>query len=301
MQIFFLFFIALWAPLFSEEKKIIFLISTPRSLSTGFLRMMEARGDFEIFHEPTNAPYDAIYYKDFYKENFKEDCFHSYEEIMESIFANRKHSHVFVKEVAFCCHELLTSDNPLFQSAHFAFLIRKPQDVILSLYRRGAPLDVIGNLAGFQQMYELFELAVKYANYPPYMFFSEDLGENPSDTVASFCQHMEIPFKPESLTWDDLGSQFTGREWRDGKKIACLQHWQGDAIRSTCFVPLRTAEVDGEGIPTFAEVENLEARAICRVAYFDNLSYYLTLKKKWETLTEKNSRFLCYPYHDIKK
>lgn len=36
----------------SLENKIIFLIVTPRSLSTPFTRMMANRGDFDCFSEP---------------------------------------------------------------------------------------------------------------------------------------------------------------------------------------------------------------------------------------------------------
>ncbi|MBX9743579.1 MAG: hypothetical protein K2X08_00005, partial [Chlamydiales bacterium] len=58
--------------------------------------MMQARQDFEIFHEPMNAPYDAIHYKEFY------------EEITETIFAKAKDSNVFVKEAVFSFQEFLT-------------------------------------------------------------------------------------------------------------------------------------------------------------------------------------------------
>jgi len=36
-----------------EDYKIVYLNSGPRSLSTVFLRMMESRGDFTVFNEPT--------------------------------------------------------------------------------------------------------------------------------------------------------------------------------------------------------------------------------------------------------
>lgn len=107
----FLFLLSIFATaLFSEENKIVILISTPRSLSTGFLRMMEAREDFEIFHEPTNAPYDAVHAREFYELYFRDDCFKSYDEITECILAQAKNSNVFVKEVAFSLSEYTARD-----------------------------------------------------------------------------------------------------------------------------------------------------------------------------------------------
>lgn len=269
--------------LFSEEKKTIFLISTPRSLSVGFLRMMQARNDFAIFHEPCNAPYVAIYHKAYYENNFRDDCFESYEAITESILDQAKTENVFIKDVSFCCREMITEENPLLQSAHFAFLVRKPQDVILSLYRKGLKSNAIREIGGYQQFYELFELVDKHAKYPPYLIFSEDLGENPSRTVKLFCDFMNIPFMAESLKWNDLGSEFNGREWRDGKTVESVQFWHGDAIHSDHFMPLRTCEVDEKGIPTFSEIADLNDRAVCLEVYFDYLPYYLSLKEKWKS------------------
>ncbi len=295
-----LFFLSMFASsLFSEENKIVILISTPRSLSTGLLRMMEARQDFEIFHEPTNAPYDAVHARDFYELNFRDDCFKSFEEVTETILAQSKTSNVFVKEVAFSLPEHLTVNNPLLQNSRFVFLIRKPQDVILSFYRKGVPVSHLSEFTGYRQIYELFELIETHAKHPTYLIYSEDLGEHPLESVASFCNHVGISFKPESLTWEDLGSEFTGHKWRDGKISEAVQHWHGNAIRSTCFVPLKTAETDSDGTPTFIEIENLEDRAACHDAYLYSSPYYLALKAKWETLkVKRNTEFQKVDSHE---
>src|SRR5579871_6951194 len=120
MNILLVILLVLSTPLLSQEKKTIFLISTCRSLSTGFFRMMEARQDFECFHELTNAPYVAIHERDYY-ENYRDDCCHTFDEVTDTILNQAKSSNVFVKEVSFCCHGFLTKENPLLQSAHFAF------------------------------------------------------------------------------------------------------------------------------------------------------------------------------------
>lgn len=286
MNVLLVFLLVISASLFSEEPKTIFLISTPRSISVGFMRMMQARQDFEIFHEPTNAAFHALHDKAYYNEVYRHDSFHSYEEVMTSVLEESKKSNVFIKDLSFTCHELLTKENPLLKSAYFAFLVRKPQDVILSMYQKGISPSIAQELAGYQKLYELFELTAEHAKYPPYLFFSEDLGKNPEKTVTLFCEHMGIEFKPESLTWEDLGDQFDGLEWRDGKKLEVIRHWHSDVIRSTSFVPLRTSEVDSEGIPTFSEIANLEDRAACLKIYQNVLPCYLSLKEKWETVSQ---------------
>ncbi len=267
--------------LFCEEPKTVFLISTPRSISVGFMRMMQARNDFEIFHEPTNAAFHAIHDKAYYDEIYRDDSFHSYNEVLESILDEQKRSNVFIKDLSFTCHEFLTKENPLIESAHFAFLVRKPQDVILSMYQKGLPPAILQEIAGYKKLYELFELVAEHAKCPPYLFFSEDLSKNPAETVASFCQHMGIEFKPEALTWEPLGDQFKGLEWRDGKKIEAIWHWHADVIKSAGFVPLRTSEVDAEGVPTFSEIANSDDRAACLEVYRNIMPYYLALKEKW--------------------
>ena len=80
--------------------------------------------------------------------------------------------------------------------------------------------------------------------------------------------------------WEDLGPEFTGLRWHEGKMTEAFQYWHGGAVRSTCFSPLRTAEVDSVGVPTFEEVENEEDRDACRKAYLHSLPYYLALKEK---------------------
>ncbi|MDP1609294.1 MAG: hypothetical protein Q8L98_08295 [Chlamydiales bacterium] len=293
MNRFFLLLLVFSASFLSAENKIIFLISTPRSLSVGFLRMMQARQDFEIFHEPTNAPYDAIHYKEFYEENFREDCFRSFDEITETIFEKAKDSNVFVKEVVFSFQEFLTSDHPLLEAADFVFLVRKPQDVILSFYRKGVPPSILHELVGHEQILKVFDFVTAHAKKSPYLLFSEDLGESPWEEIPLFCKHVGIPFKPESLSWEDLGSEFTGLQWRDGKKAEAVHYWHGDAIRSSCFAALKTEEVDEEGSPTFAEIENEEDRAICLKAYFSALPHYQALKEKWEALCTQNDLKGC--------
>lgn len=285
MPIFFLFFLLISSALFSkepkQENKIVILVSTPRSLSTGFLRMMHARGDFEIFHEPSTAPFNAIHYRTFYDMAFKDDCFQSFDQITTAIFASAKHSNVFVKEMASPVYEFLAEDNPLLQKAHFVFLVRKPQDVALSFYQKGLPASILRTALGYPQIYALFELVASHGKYPPYLIFSEDLGLNPEENIRSFCQHVGIEFKPAALQWENLGDQFTGNEWHDDKKPIAIQYWHGDAIRSSGFVPLKTAKADSGGMPTFEEVANLNDRKLFQEAYLYNLPHYLALKEAW--------------------
>ena len=72
---------------------------------------------------------------------------------------------------------------------------------------------------------------------------------------------------------------FAGQsEWKDGKKVEFVQHWHGEAISSSRFIPLKAAELDEEGNPTFSEIENEEDRKVCYEAYLYNLPYYLKMK-----------------------
>jgi|GEM_PF-1881011 len=69
-----------------ESRKIVCLLSPPRSLSVGFTRMMESRGDFTIFHEPCVSVYNAMKGYEFSLEWFREDAFKTFDEVKNAIY-----------------------------------------------------------------------------------------------------------------------------------------------------------------------------------------------------------------------
>ncbi|MES2345385.1 MAG: sulfotransferase domain-containing protein [Chlamydiota bacterium] len=265
---------------YSEEShKVVYLISPPRSLSVGFLRMIEARGDFKIFHEPTIPVYHKINNLSFSHDWFRKGVFQSFDEIKEAIF--KADSHVFVKEMSFSFKNLIDEDLMTKPNVYFVFLLRNPHHTIISLYNKiGSIVEDFHEAVGYESTYEIFQTIQKYSTKKPLILFSEELASAPESTVKMFCDYVGIPFKEESLIWKNLGENFNGhQEWNESKRGELTQHWHKEAIQSTQFNPLKTYEVDNLGSPTFSEVKDLKDLEECKKAYAHHLPFYLFFRE----------------------
>ncbi len=254
--------------------KIIYLISPPRSLSVAFLRMMQARNDFVIFHEPSLRPYAEIYHPGL--DWWSHCSFKTFQEAKKKILEASDQSDVFVKEVGFAVHEFLLNDDILTRpDVYVVFLLRNPHDAITSFYRESDHMPVLFSyFVSYQSTYDLFYFVKERGSNPPLIIKSDDLVRDPEQTVRAFCNKVGIPFVPESMSWQDLGHSFLGEdEWHEAKKPHNVFQWHRDAIRSEGFHVPRCYDVDSSGNPTFQEVKN-EHRHICAKAYNDNLPLY---------------------------
>ncbi len=261
-----------------EPQKIICLVSPPRSLSVGFLRMMEARGDFKIYHEPTISVYHRVNGLRFSDDWFREGAFQTFDEVKEAIF--NENSNVFVKEMSFSLNEVIDEDFMKRPNVYFVFLFRNPHDAIVSFYKKlGRIVEDFQVACGYKAAHEVFHKIIDSGARRPLVLSSEELGANPEKVVKTFCDYVGIPFIEQALSWENLGSNFGGyEEWHETKRTDHTQHWHGEAIQSTKFVPLKSYEVDDKGNPTFSEIKSLEDRKECEKAYLTNLPYYLFFK-----------------------
>jgi len=275
-----------------EEHKIIYLIASPRSLSSAFLRSMEARQDCALFHEPSLFIYNKETFKGrLPKGMFYKDTIGDFEELKRAIFEEAAHTHVFIKDIACTCRGFINSSEDLLKDprVYFIFLVRDPHSILIS-YNKKNPnfFEILVPRFGFEAVCEIFLEASKKlfleiqsaCTNPPLILFAEELSREPERVMRGFCQHVGIPFKVEALSWKDLGVQFTGqKEWHESKMIELFYHWHGDAIRSTHFSPLRSSQVDENGDPTFEEIENSEQRAVFKEAYLFSLPAYRFFKE----------------------
>lgn len=267
------------APLYSTHK-IVYLISPPRSLSVAFMRMIQARGDFTIFHEPSQYVYcknEAVTVLNW----FNNDAPSTYEAVKQEIFKAAEFNDVFVKEMSFAIYRDLVQDQNCVSDPriYFIFLIRNPHHSIISFYQHQQAMQVptprLDDIVGYKACYEIFNYVRKNAVHQPLVIYSEDLYTNPQETIERFCKHVDIPFKEEALSWQDLGTEFNGQqEWHEIKKATVTHTWHSDAIRSTGFGQPTQYQVDADNNPTFIEISNLEHRAACKKAYQQNKIYY---------------------------
>jgi hypothetical protein len=276
--LFLLFFLASCV-LSEASQKIVYLISPPRSLSVGFLRMMHARGDFKIYHEPTFPLYCQFNNLTFADDWIGEGTFQSFDEIKRAIF--KENSNVFVKEMSFHLKNFIDEEFIKNPNVYFIFLLRNPHHSIISLYNRlNAIYPDFHEAIGYRDAYEIFQKIIACGARKPLILFSEELSVNPEKVVKTFCSYVGIEFDENALSWENLGDKFSGyREWHENKKVELTHHWHGTAIRSSKFEPLKTYEVDDVGTPTFSEIENLNDRRECEKGYVDSLPYYFFFKE----------------------
>ena len=198
-------FMATSYSIFADEQqnvsnKIIYLISPPRSSSVAFLRMMQARNDFIIMHEPTIL---AHHYFNHTKELqagiitewYNEDASKTFEEVKEKILENARIRPGIIKEMAFAAKDFLYENKDFASSSQvtFVILLRNPHHSIISFYRKVEDLFEnisaykFGDLIGFKACYDIF-IFLKSIGKEPVMVVAEDLNLNPSKIVEQFCQ-----------------------------------------------------------------------------------------------------------------
>ncbi len=262
----------------ANQNKIIYLISPPRSLSVAFLRMMYARGDFKIMHEPCVLPYALIHYKDHTKDWFRKDVPQTFQEVKEKIIQEAETGNLFIKDISCACKDLFLNDIEFIKNTNiqFVFLLRNPHHVILSFYNRIKEIaDGFSDLVDYKSCYEIFKEVKKFTVNTPIIIFTEDLYSKPKETVQKFCKAVQIPFIESSLSWENLGEDFEGfKEWHETKFKEHTQHWHGDAIKSTGFGKPAQYKVDENGKPTFSEITNETDKKACGKVYEENLKFY---------------------------
>lgn len=265
--------------LFGEEShKIVYLVSPPRLLSVGFLRMIQARGDFKIYHEPTINAHHLVHQHLFCHDWYREKAFQTFDEVKEAIF--KEESNVFVKEMSFSLLTFIDEDLIKKENVYFVFLFRHPHQAIISLYKKiGSIVEDFHDAVGYEAAYEIFQKIVENKARRPLVLFSEELASKPEEVIVQFCNYVGIPFDKNSLYWPNLGENFSGySEWHECKKTELTQHWHGNAIQSTQFNALTTYEIDDQENPTFSEIQDLTDRQECEKAYLKSLPYYLFFK-----------------------
>ena len=189
------------------------LWAVPRSISTAFERAFVERDDFEVLHEPFG---DSYYYSeerlsDRYSD-VKPKARYNYENVLARILEPRE-KRVFVKDMAYHAKPLLGREFV----ARFdnTFIIRDPKYVIASLYRMWP--DFTLEETGFEQLYRLFKYATEADPEGVVVIDAMTFSENPVGILAAYCEHLNIPFRPDSLSWEsaDVPDWDRWDEWHE--------------------------------------------------------------------------------------
>jgi hypothetical protein len=198
------------------------LWSVPRSISTGFERMMMERGDFKVIHEPFS------YY--FYQKaqgaaavgmNVDPDHPQDYDEIVAMIKREAEASPVFFKDMSY--HAFAGADEEFMKLFVNTFIIRHPKYTLVSGQKMNPGFTL--EEAGYETQFKMFETVKKITGEVPAVVDGEDLVASAETVVKGYCDVVGIPFLPESLTWEP---EFKP-EWKS------WESWHLDAAKSTGF------------------------------------------------------------------
>ncbi|MDQ3943278.1 MAG: hypothetical protein M3254_09265, partial [Actinomycetota bacterium] len=180
------------------------------------------RDDFEVLHEPFSASY--YYGTDRLSDRFADaepKVEYSYERVLEDVFRPREHR-VFLKDMAYQAKKVLS---PEFASRFVnTFIVRDPKYVLVSLYEMWP--DFTLEETGYEDLYRLFRYATD-AGEDVAVVDAMTFSENPAGVLAAYCEHLEVPFRSGSLTWE---SGYVS-EWED------WEGWHEDAESSTGIEP----------------------------------------------------------------
>ncbi len=205
-----------------RESKPVALWAVPRSISTAFERVFVEREDFEVLHEPFSAAY--YYGVDRLSDRFAEaepKAEYGYERVFEDVLRPRERR-VFVKDMAYHAGRLL---GPEFASRFVnTFIVRDPKYVLVSLYKMWP--DFTLEETGYEDLYRLFRYATE-AGEEPVVVDAMTFSENPAGVLAAYCEHLEVPFRSGSLTWES-GDVSGWDNW---------EGWHEEAERSTGIKP----------------------------------------------------------------
>lgn len=215
----------------------VLLWSIPRGLSTAFERSVRELTGIKVLHEPHQNPF---YHGPDRKSNaFDEVPDHKIEpditfEATEEQVCRHYHGFdtVFVKDLAFHMEgrykDCITGPLALFKHT---FLIRNPVKAIVSLYvsSKGSCFACdFSNMAGFRQIYELFQI-IQQVDPNPIIIDADDLLDNPEGMMKQYCSATGLPFSKDMLNW----SPGVVSDW-----MSChaAEVWHGSVMNSSGFI-----------------------------------------------------------------
>src|SRR5215212_5248533 len=212
------------------QNKPIALWAVPRSISTAFERVFVERDDFEVLHEPFG---DSYYYSEERLSQRYPDvepkAEYNYQNVLARILEPRE-KRVFVKDMAYHAKSLI---GPEFVSRFVnTFIVRDPKYVIASLYRMWP--DFTLEETGFEELYRLFRYATEADPEDVVVVDAMTFSENPTGVLAAYCQHLEIPFRTDSLSWQK----------REVRRWENWEGWHEEAQQSTGIEPAERKDPD---------------------------------------------------------
>ena len=130
---------------------------------------------------------------------------------------------VFLKDMAYHAKGLM---GPEFASRFKnTFIIRDPKYVLTSLYKMWPDFSL--EETGFEQLYRLFRYATELDPEDVVVVDAMTFSENPVGMLSAYCEHLEIPFRTDALSWQP----------REVRRWESWEGWHEEAQQSTGIKP----------------------------------------------------------------
>lgn len=178
-----------------NEDATVVLWTHPRSVSTAFARCFSDRPDCVTVHEPLArvAHYDLINARDpdgRSREQATNEALETYRTPVPGKFR-------FIKDMAYYVRGRI--DLSLLRDCRHTFLVRRPEDALLSHYRKYPKMTE--EETGYEALLWLFEHFRKEKSGRPVVIEGNDFRREPEKVLRSYCAALGIPFSSETLHW----------------------------------------------------------------------------------------------------
>ena len=201
--------------------------SGPRTISTALMRSWGSRPDTAVWDEPLYAHYLSITRLG---HPGRDEILARHETDWRTVVAGLTgpvpgdRPIYYQKHMA---HHLLPEvDRGWLDEVTSVFLIRDPQEMLLSLARK-LPSPTLSD-TGLPQQVEIFKRVRKRTGRVPPIIDSRDVLRDPEGMLRLLCEALGVCFTPSMLSWPE-GRRDTDGVW--GK------HWYDKVERSTGFEP----------------------------------------------------------------
>lgn len=203
--------------------KLLVLWAPPRSLSTAFARVMDARGDFIVLHEPlcdlaAGHAFEYEFEGEVRRIKSPQVLFGHVRELLSK-------GNVFIKDTCEFAYPNAIGTEGYPVDAQHLFMLRDPEQVINSHYAMNPALT--SEQVGYRHLHDLYCAVKASCTRSPIILDADELVLEPDRVISAFCRKVGIEEKPEALHWQ-AGHR---RIWQR------TRHWHEDAAQSTSIKP----------------------------------------------------------------
>ncbi|MFT6100633.1 MAG: hypothetical protein ACJAYF_003194 [Arenicella sp.] len=209
--------------------------SGPRNISTAMMRSWESRADTTVIDEPFYAAYLRVtgMVHPMQGEVLASQS-SDWAEVIKNELQNELLAGQSIQYQKHMTQHMVTDlDHDWFSSLRHAFLIRSPEQVVVSY---GAKRESItADDIGFAKQKELYDKVVALSGQKPPVIDAKDVLSNPANVLQKLCHALDVKFDQNMLSWS------AGPRESDGVWAA---HWYHHVEKSTGFGPYQAKQFE---------------------------------------------------------